>query len=251
MIRSLENADIMRIAYCEDEPAQAALVRALMERWGVRRQEPVEVVLFESTEEFMFKNEDFPYDAVFLDIAMRQMNGVELARAIRQKDKNLPIAFLTADRTFAIEGYEVHAVRYLLKPVTAEKLGSLLDELLEAAEKDMQDTVCITVGEKGAVRKISESSICYIEVLGHYTQLHLKDSSAVRIKESLAAVVARFHSKEQFVKCHRSYVVNLAYVEKISRTDCTLADNTVLPVSRSAYQCLNERFITYYKGSCP
>ncbi len=122
---------------------------------------------------------------------MRQMNGVELARAIRQKDKNLPIAFLTADRTFAIEGYEVHAVRYLLKPVTAEKLGSLLDELLEAAEKDMQDTVCITVGEKGAVRKISESSI--------------------------------------------------------SRAECMLSDGTRLPVSRSSYQDLNERFIRYYR----
>ena len=189
----------MRIAYCEDEPAQAALVRAMILQWAESRRITAEVVLYESAEEFLFKNEVFAYDIVFLDIAMRQMNGVELARAIRRKDRALPIAFLTADRTFAIEGYELHAVRYLLKPVTAEKLGSLLDELLEAAEKDMQDTVCITVGEKGAVRKISESSICYIEVLGHYTQLHLKDSSAVRIKESLAAVAAMLHQRELFV----------------------------------------------------
>ncbi len=249
----------MRIAYCEDEPAQAALVRALMERWGVRRQEPVEVVLFESAEEFMFKNEDFPYDAVFLDIAMRQMNGMELAHAIRRKDKKLPIAFLTADKTFAIEGYGVRAVRYLRKPSTAEKLESLLDELLSEREKRSEETVCITVGENGIMKRIAEEDICYVEVVGHYTHLHLAGAAAIRIKESLAAVVARFHSippvafhKLLFaVKCHRSYVVNLAYVEKISRTDCTLADNTVLPVSRSAYQCLNERFITYYKGSCP
>ena len=229
----------MRIAYCEDEPAQAALVRAMILRWAGSRKITAEVILYESAEEFLFKNETFLYDVVFLDIAMRQMNGVELARAIRQKDKNLPIAFLTADRTFAIEGYEVHAVRYLLKPVTAEKLGSLLDELLEAAEKDMQDTVCITVGEK--------SSICYIEVLGHYTQLHLKDSSAVRIKESLAAVAAMLHQRELFVKCHRSFVVNLSCVEKISRAECMLSDGTRLPVSRSSYQDLNERFIRYYR----
>ncbi len=209
------------------------------------------MVLFESAEEFMFKNEDFPYDAVFLDIAMRQMNGMELAHAIRRKDKKLPIAFLTADKTFAIEGYEVRAVRYLLKPITAEKLESLLDELLSEREKRSEETVCITVGENGIMKRIAEEDICYVEVVGHYTHLHLAGAAAIRIKESLAAVVARFHSKEQFVKCHRSYVVNLAYVEKISRTDCTLADNTVLPVSRSAYQCLNERFITYYKGSCP
>ena len=144
----------MRIAYCEDEPAQAALVRAMILQWAESRRITAEVVLYESAEEFLFKNEVFAYDIVFLDIAMRQMNGVELARAIRRKDRALPIAFLTADRTFAIEGYELHAVRYLLKPVAMEKLGSLLDELLEMAEADAQDTDCITVGEKGAVRKI-------------------------------------------------------------------------------------------------
>lgn len=239
----------MRIAYCEDEAAQAELVRAMIGQWAASRQTTAEVVLFESAEEFLFKNEDYPYNVVFLDIAMRQMNGVELARAIRRKDRKLPIAFLTADKTFAIEGYEVHAVRYLLKPVTMEKLCSLLDELLAEQENDTEDMVCITVGEKGAVRKLAESSICYIEVLGHYTQLHLNDDSAVRIKESLAAVVEMLHRKELFVKCHRSFVANLSYVEQIGRTECTLSGGTILPVSRSAYQELNERFIQYYKDA--
>lgn len=239
----------MRIAYCEDEPAQAELVRAMVIQWAESRNTVAEVILYESAEEFLFKNDTpvndtFSFDIVFLDIAMRHMNGVALARAIREKDKRLPIAFLTADKAFAIEGYEVHAVRYLLKPVMMEKLASLLDELLEAAEKD---TVCITVGEKGAVRKLAESSICYIEVLGHYTQLHLNDGSTIRIKESLAVVAAMLHRKELFVKCHRSFVVNLAYVEKISRAECTLCDGTVLPVSRNSYQTLNERFIQYYR----
>ena len=237
----------MRIAYCEDETAQAELVRSMIMQWAKSRQETAEVVIFESAEEFLFKNEDYPYDAVFLDIAMRKMNGVELAHAIRKKDKRLPIAFLTADKNFAIEGYEVHAVRYLLKPVTMEKLGGLLDELSAERGDNTEDTVCITVGGKGTVRKLAECSICYAEVLGHYTQLHLNDDSAVRIKESLAAVVEMLHRKEVFVKCHRSFVVNLAYVEKISRTECMLSDGTVLPVSRSAYQELNERFIEYYR----
>lgn len=244
----------MRIAYCEDEPAQAELVRAMVAQWAESRKTTAEVILYESAEEFLFKNDTlvsktfanqtFPFDIVFLDIALRQMNGVALARAIREKDKRLPIAFLTADKAFAIEGYEVHAVRYLLKLVTMEKLGSLLDELLEAAE---EDTVCITVGEKGAVRKLAESSICYIEVQGHYTQLHLNDGSIICIKESLAVVAAMLHRRELFVKCHRSFVVNLAYVEKISRAECTLCDETVLPVSRSTYHELNERFIQYYR----
>ncbi len=241
----------MRIAYCEDEAAQAELVCSMMESWGERRQESVEVVLFESAEEFLFKNEDFPYDAVFLDIAMRQMNGMELARTIRKKDKKLPIAFLTADKTFAIEGYEVRAVRYLTKPVTAEKLDSLLDELRTEQERSFAETSCMPIGENGVTKRIAEEDICYVEVLGHYTHLHLAEAATIRVKESLSAVIERLALKEQFVKCHRSYVVNLAYVEKISRTDCTLSDNTILPVSRSAYRNFNERFIQYYRESCP
>lgn len=237
----------MRIAYCEDEAAQARLVQAMIGEWAKSRKTIAEVVLFESAEEFLFKNEVYPYDAVFLDIAMRRMNGVELAYAIRKKDKKLPIAFLTADETFAIEGYEVHAVRYLLKPVTMEKLCSLLDELFAETQHRTEASNCITVIENGAVKRIAEDSICYIEVLGHYTQLHLEDNTDIRIKESLASVTADLHRKELFVKCHRSYVVNLSYVEKISRTECTLSDGSTLPVSRSAYQEFNERFIQYYR----
>jgi len=236
----------MRIAYCEDESAQAKLVQTMISKWAQSRNTAAEVILFESAEEFLFKNEVYPYDAVFLDIAMRQMNGVELAYAIRKKDKKLPIAFLTADKTFAIEGYEVHAVRYLLKPITMEKLYGLLDELLAESEA-AADSPCITIEENGAVKRIAEDGICYIEVLGHYTQFHLEDHTDIRIKESLAAVTADLHRKELFIKCHRSYVVNLLYVEKISRTECTLSDGSTLPVSRSAYQELNDRFIQYYR----
>lgn len=241
----------MRIAYCEDEAAQAQLVRTMIEQWAKCRQESAEVVLFESAEEFLFKNDDFPYDIVFLDIAMRQINGVELARTIRKKDKKLPIAFLTADKAFAIEGYEVHAVRYLLKPITAEKLESFLDELLAEQQNEIEDTICITIGEKGNIKRIVENSICYVEVLGHYTQLHLVDAPTIRIKESLASIMNYFHRKELFVKCHRSYVVNLLYVDRINRTECTLLDKTVLPISRSSYHVFNERFIQYYRGLCP
>lgn len=171
----------MRIAYCEDEAAQAQLVRTMIEQWAECKQEFVEVVLFESAEEFLFKNDDFPYDVVFLDIAMRQINGVELARTIRKKDKRLPIAFLTADKAFAIEGYEVHAVRYLLKPITTEKLESLLDELLAEQENKVEDTICITIERRGIQKGLWRIAFAMLRCLGiiHSCiwQMHLRFAS--------------------------------------------------------------------------
>ncbi len=181
----------MRIAYCEDEAAQAELVCSMMESWGERRQESVEVVLFESAEEFLFKNEDFPYDAVFLDIAMRQMNGMELARTIRKKDKKLPIAFLTADKTFAIEGYEVRAVRYLTKPVTAEKLDSLLDGIYDRRVAAYQN--------KLLKNEVDEVHNIYLTMRGwrHDYHNHMQSVKAYLAMNNLAEARAYLDALEQ------------------------------------------------------
>ncbi|MCM1105565.1 MAG: LytTR family DNA-binding domain-containing protein [Blautia sp.] len=234
------------IAYCEDEVAQARRICAMIERWAKERHREVNIILFESAEEFLFKNEVYSYDAVFLDIAMKQMNGMEAAHEIRKEDKNIPIAFLTADREFALEGYEIRAVRYLLKPITTEKLWELLDRLLEDIKEKTKDTACIMVEAKGMLHRVEEEKICYMDVLGHYTQIHLSDASVIRVKESLGRILEKLHKKGQFVKCHRSYVVNLIYIEKISRTECMLTDGEILPVSRNSYQELNASFIQHY-----
>ena len=83
----------MRIAYCEDEAAQAEHIRRMITEWAESRNTAAEVILFGSAEEFLFKNEVYPYDMVLLDIAMKEMNGVELAHAISGKDKRIPISF--------------------------------------------------------------------------------------------------------------------------------------------------------------
>ena len=238
----------MRIAYCEDEAAQAVYIRGMITEWAESRSTAAEVLLFGSAEEFLFKNEEYPYDMVLLDIAMKQMNGVELAHAIRGRDKRISIAFLTADRGFALEGYEVGAIRYLVKPVVKEKLYELMDALLAESAENAEDGKCFMVEEKGMLRKVKENTLCYMEACGHYTELHMADAAVIRIKESLGGIVSRIHDKDLFVKCHRSYAVNLIYVEKISRTECILSNTAVLPVSRSSYQELNEKFIKHYMG---
>lgn len=235
---------LLRFAYIEDENAQAELFRETVKRWANTKNTTAEVLLYESAEEFLFKNENFPFDAVFLDIGLKKMNGVKLAYAIREKDKSLPVAFLTADRDFALEGYEVRAVRYLLKPVDEKKLFALLNEL----SADKKEGPCITVEEKGNIHRIKEDRLCYIEVAEHYSLLHLSDGGPLRIRESMESIFEKLHGKDRFVKCHRSYVVNLSWVEKINRTSCILSNKEELPVSRNCWQELNRRFIRYYMG---
>ena len=104
------------------------------------------------------------------------------------------------------------------------------------------------IEEKGSIHRVEEDRLCYIEVTGHYSLLHFSDGGLLRVRESMENIFAKLHGKDRFVKCHRSYVVNLSWVEKIGRTCCILSDKKELPVSRNCWQELNERFIRYYTG---
>ena len=238
---------MVRIAYCEDEEAQALLVKNMIDKWASSKNIECNISLFESAEELLFKNDTYPYDIIFLDIAMKEMNGIDLARKIREKDKQVKIAFLTADKQFALEGYEVKAVNYLVKPVSDEKLYTILNEVLEDLEATTEVNAFIMIEVSGNKQRIPVDRITYIEVQGHYIHIHISDGDCIKIKESFNGILERIQSqKNVMVQCHRSYAVNITYVEKIGRTECVLSDGSVLPVSRNSYKELNDRFIKTY-----
>ena len=120
----------MRIAYCEDEPAQRSRMELLLHTFAERKRLPLTVEAFSDSAAFLFHYPDsYPFDLIFLDIDLGGMDGMALARKIRETDSEVPILFLTNHREYVFEGYEVQAFRYLLKPVTEDTLFPLLDEL--------------------------------------------------------------------------------------------------------------------------
>ena len=119
---------MLRIAYCEDESAQAQQVKSFWKEWSKAREINCQVEIFQNAESFLFAQEPLrrlPYDMLLLDIRMKEMDGFELAKNIRTFDSELKIVFLTSDPGYVFEGYEVAAWRYLLKPVTKQKLFEL------------------------------------------------------------------------------------------------------------------------------
>ena len=123
---------MLRIAYCEDESAQAQQVKSFWKEWSKAREINCQVEIFQNAESFLFAQEPLrrlPYDMLLLDIRMKEMDGFELAKNIRTFDSELKIVFLTSDPGYVFEGYEVAAWRYLLKPVTKKKLFELGDAL--------------------------------------------------------------------------------------------------------------------------
>lgn len=237
---------MFRIAICEDEKAQREYLSKLLETWQETSGEKTLVDAYSSAEQFLFEAEEKQaYDLLLLDIQMGRMNGVELARSVREKDTKVNIVFLTGIKDYAVEGYEVGAVRYLLKPVKEAEFFALLDKLCEEAKELGEDYFVFQTGS--ITNRVSFSEILYAEADGHYVCLKTSEKEW-KWKENISSLSGILEVKGFFL-LRRGLYVNLAKVEQIGKTECVLENGEVLPISKARYQALNEAFIAYYKGN--
>ena len=171
------------------------------------------------------------------------MNGMELAKTLRRRGCDAVIIFITGVPDYAIEGYEVGAVRYILKPVKEDVLNGLLDSAFEERQKKSEDYFML--GQGTELEKISFEKILYIEARGHYVFLKGVDFER-EWKAGFAETAVAFDGKDFFC-LRRGLMVNLAHVQRITRTNCILEGGETLPVARGVYKELNEAFIEFFR----
>ena len=213
-----------RLAICDDNQTDAAYLRALLERWAVSADIAMKIESFPSAEAFLFRyEEDKSFDLLLLDIEMGQMSGVELARRTE----------------YIAEGYDVEALHYLLKPVTEEKLRAVLDRAAQRIES-REKALCLSVS--GATMRIPLREIRYLEVQRNYVTVHGQE--AWTVKKTLNELEEELD--ESFCRIGRSYIVNLHFVRKITRTQVILKDGEELPLSRKFYEEMNRAMIHYF-----
>ena len=183
------------------------------------------------------------FDVLFVDIQMSGMNGMELARQIRTKDANTTIVFTTGITDYLEEGYEVAALRYLLKPISEEKVFACLKLVSEIRKTD--DCVIIhTLNEE--MRKLSTEEINYVEARGHGSCIGIAYGREIECKESLSELEQLLDSTE-YRKCHRSYLCRVGNIHQIDKERIYFDDGNSIPVSRRMYQEMNKAFIEYYR----
>jgi len=224
-----------RIAICDDEQNQIEYITSIVASWSAHEGHSCEIRTFASAEAFLFEyEEDKAYDILLLDVEMKNMNGIELAKRIR-KDNNLAeIIFITSHFEFVGEGYEVDALHYLIKPISAEKLTQVLTK---AAEKLSVEPPSVVISCEGETVKLYEADILYVESFRHY--IYIKE---YKIKENMSVFENRV--SDYFYRIHRSYLVSLKYITRISRTSVSIG-NTELPLSRGKYDDINRAFIQH------
>lgn len=235
---------VIGIMVCEDELATRNQIGHLVRAWAASRSVALRLSLSENAETFLFAYEDDKsVDILLLDIQMGAMDGMALARKIREDNDIVQIIFVTGISDYVAQGYDVSAVHYLLKPVKEEKLYAALDKALANLSLPKR---MLSVDTADGMVLVAVDKITYIEALDHEVEIH-PDKIACKIplyklKEEL--------SDARFVNTHRSYLVNLAHVKRVTRTDVVLDDGTVLPLSRRLYKDVTSSLMKYVTGCC-
>ena len=228
-----------RIAICDDEQNQIEYITSIVTSWSNHKGHSCEIRTFASAEAFLFEyEEDKAYDILLLDVEMKNMNGIELAKRIRKDNNRAEIIFITSHFEFVGEGYEVDALHYLIKPISVEKLTQVLTK---AAEKLSVEPPSVVISCEGETVKLYESDILYVESFLHYIVIHTKDNE-YKIKENISVFENRV--SDDFYRVHRSYLVSLKHITRISRTSVNIG-NTELPLSRGKYDDINRAFIEH------
>jgi len=226
------------IAIIEDELPQLDLLKSMTSDWANSQNINFCINCFANAESFLFAYEDTSFDLLLIDIQMEGMTGMELAKKLRQEGDKSEIVFVTAIKDYVFEGYDVNALHYLVKPIKHEQLYSVLDKALGKVEKENN---YILIKNK----KVAVDDIYYIESRNHYLHYFLENDS---ISINITIAEAMENLSRTFVRCHRSYIVNIIHATHITKTDVVMDNGKKIPLSRNRVSGVKSAFIGHYKG---
>lgn len=232
----------MNIAIVEDQEAHSSLLRRYVSAWGEARGKAVHVRIYPNAGSFLFDLEDSAPDAVFADIQMPGMNGMEMVRRLRERDGEMPVVFTSGLSDYLQEGYEVQALHYLIKPISEEKVFDCMDRIWGRTYTSQLYTVKTPDG----MAKLDLKEVNYCEAQGHYTEFVMTDRSGIRAARSISELERELPG-DTFVRCHRSFLCNLGNVKRIAEESVVFDNGDCAPVSRRLYREINRSFIEFYR----
>ncbi|MFT4106285.1 MAG: LytTR family DNA-binding domain-containing protein [Lacrimispora sp.] len=233
------------VALCEDEniffEAQKKICRNIFDRLNIEYH----ISGFRNSSDFLkaFMEQGNRYDLLLLDILMDGADGMALARKIRESDRDATIIFITSSPDFALQGYDVGALHYLMKPLDGEKLEQLIHADYHSR---FSNHFFLFETREGKQRAAIKDIIC-LETAGRRVEVTMREGP-IYVSGKLTDLLNEL-PKEQFTRCHQAYVVNIQNIRELTKQDAIAVNGKEIPVSRTYMKDVQRAFVRQMRSN--
>ena len=234
---------MIRVAIVEDMEQDRDWLISLIAEWRDVHGKNIEIDTYSDAAAFLEKGAKNA-DIIFMDIRMPHMSGMEAAGKLRAVNDHSVLIFLTTLAGYAIKGYAVDAMDFIVKPIKRERFAHTFEKAIRLCEGKKK---YITIQAKDQTLRINTDEILYIEAVAHDKVYHT-GTQVYSVNEDMERLLGSLPA--EFVRCHRSYIVNLKNIESVGKDAVKLAgSDTLIPVSRNRRDELISALTKYYAGN--
>ncbi|MDD2971203.1 MAG: LytTR family DNA-binding domain-containing protein [Lachnospiraceae bacterium] len=235
---------MLRIAGCDDDLFILEELEAMIKSYGDANGQEISFVSYQTPIELLMEVERGErYDVLFLDIIMNGMNGMDTARELRQYDNNVRIIFLTSSPEFALKSYEVRAYDYQLKPIQKDTFIKLMNRLF--AEQIREQDSSFLLKCKSGITRIQVAQLEYCEVINHRIYIHLLSGKELETRGRLEELYDKLCEKGNFLFPHRSYLVNMEYIQSITSRGIVMSCLAEIPIPHGKFTKMKDMYLEY------
>lgn len=233
---------MINVAICDDEEVYTEAVYEMLDNCAKFMNIKISLDVYNSSTELLGVIRDNPlkYSILFVDILMPELTGVDLSKEVKKLNKNMDIIFVTSTSEYVFDAYDMGALNYILKPIEKNRLEEQFLRAVKAINKK-RDTFIIN--KSSDIYLVDIDDIIYFEIRNRIITIEYVGGS-LEFYETISEVEEKL-AKYNFIKVHRSYLVNPEYIFKLSSSKIELKDGRWIPVSKLRFKSIKQEFMSY------
>lgn len=238
---------MIKIGLCEDNSLYIEQLSSILRQIEKDNNLEFEINCFDCGEDlvdFCSNHKDY-FDILFLDVVMGEMNGIEAAQKVRDMYCNAYMIFVTSSKEYALDSYSVNAYGYILKPFSHESIESKTLDLVDKIDSNKKNTIYVKNNQDIYSLRLDE--VIYFESNLRKITAHLVNGEEIKFYNKMSNLEDEIDSN-LFVRCHRSFLVNLIYIKNIVNSDLITTTEEFLPISKKYLSSTRDVFTNYIKA---
>lgn len=238
----------MTIGICDCQLREGERLRLMLEDYLKQEKLSGMVLIYSSGHDLLYAARKTIFDTLFLEVAFPEPDGLSTAWAVRRLFPECSIIFHTRSRDYALAAFDIGAIHYLLKPVSAEKLSEAMNRCVRKIPHVSQEALLEIIVARSKVQ-IRQEQILYLESYGKQTCVHTK--SRIYYTWNSITQIRCILDPRKFLKIQRSYIIHMGFIQFLNGKSCTLRDGMVLSVSRKYCSSIKAKYATYLQSRDP